>query len=68
MRGDDLPRTAALQPRIGPNLAHLCVRLGFVFADGMFAAIDNSNTVSEETHFSFIKTAIMSGAGAFLFF
>ena len=32
----------------------------------MFAAVDNGKTVSEETHFSLIKSAIMSGACAFL--
>lgn len=36
MRSDDLPGTTALQPRIGPDLAHICVCLGPVFADGMF--------------------------------
>src|SRR5258708_13720006 len=66
VRGDDLAGSAALQPRVSPNLAHLCVRLGLVFADSMFAAVDNGKTVSEETHFSLIKSAIMSGACAFL--
>ena len=66
MRGDDLPPTAALQPRVSPNLAHLCVRLGLVFADSMFAAVDNGKTVSEETHFSLIKFAIMGDVCAFL--
>ena len=66
MRGYDLPHTAAFQPRVGPNLANLCVRLGLVFAYIMFAAVDNGNTVSEETHFSLIKFAIMGDVCAFL--
>jgi hypothetical protein len=32
----------------------------------MFAAVDNGNTVSEETHFSHIKFAIMGDVCAFL--
>src|SRR5690349_9975722 len=44
VRGDDLPCTAAFQPRIRPNLAHLCARLGLVFADSMFPAIDHRET------------------------
>ena len=66
MRGDDLPRIAALQPRVGPDLADLCVRPGLVFAHRVFAAIDNGKTVSEETHFSIIKFAIISCAWTFL--
>ena len=66
VRGDDLPRIASLQPRVSPNLAHLCVRLGLVFAHSMFAAVDNGKTVSEETHFSLIKSAIVSRACGFL--
>src|ERR1017187_1891694 len=66
VRGDDLPRTAAFQPRIGPNLAHLCARLGLVFAESMFAAIDNGDTVSEKMHFGLIEPAIMRGACALL--
>src|SRR5436190_19783711 len=62
VRGDDLPRTAAFQPRIGPNLAHLCARLGLVFAESMFAAIHNGDTVSEEMHFGLIEPAIMRSA------
>ena len=48
------------------DLAHLGVRLGLFFTDGMFAAIDNGNAISDETHFRFIQSAIMSGAWAFL--
>src|ERR1700683_779318 len=66
VRGDDLPRTAAFQPGVGPDLAHLCAWLGLVFAESMFAAIDNADTVSEEMHFGLVETAIMRGACAFL--
>jgi hypothetical protein len=45
VRRDDLPCSAALQPCIGPNLTYLCVGLGLVFADGMFAAIDEGEVV-----------------------
>ena len=51
-----------LQPRIGPNLAHLSVRLGLVFADSVFAAIDDGNTISEEIHFGLVESAIMNWA------
>jgi len=66
VRGDDLPRSAPFQPRIGPNLAHLCARLGLVFAESMFTAIDNGDTVSEEMHFGLIEPTIMRGACALL--
>src|SRR6185437_11421642 len=62
MRGDDLPLTATVQPRIGPNLTNLCAWLGLVFADSMFAAIDQGEIVSEEMYFGLIESAIMSGA------
>ena len=62
MRGDDLPLAATLQPRITPNLANLRAWLGLVFADSVFAAIDDGEIVSEEMYFGLIKSAIMSGA------
>ena len=63
LRSDDLPRTIAFQPRIGPNTWQ-------TFAPGrdlslptdMLAAIDNGNTVSEEAHPGLIKTAVMRSA------
>ena len=48
MRGDDLPLAATLQPCIGPNLANFCAWLGLVFTDGVLAAIDDGEIVSEK--------------------
>ena len=59
LRGDDLSRTVALQRRVGPHLAHLCARLGLVFADCMFAAINDGDAVSEEMHLGLIEPAAM---------
>jgi hypothetical protein len=56
-----MPGTAVFQPRIGPNLAHLCARLGLVFAESILATIENGDTFSEKTHFGLIEPAIMRG-------
>ena len=50
LRGSALPLTVALQPGIGPDLALLRVRLRLVFADGVFAAINDCHVFAEKSH------------------
>src|SRR5579871_787502 len=65
VRGDNAPRPVALEPGIGPNLAHLGIGLSGVFADGMLAAIDHGEIVSEEVHLRFIDAAVARGTRGF---
>ena len=48
LRSHNLPPAAALQPRIGPHLAYLRLRMRFVFPDGVLAAINNGHVLAPQ--------------------
>src|SRR5580658_6565878 len=57
LRGSDLPLTIALQPGISPDLALLCVRMRFVFADGVLAAVNDCHIFAEKTDLGIVECA-----------
>ena len=55
--GGDLPLAVALQPGIGPDLAYLRLRMRFVFADGVLAAINDGHVFAEKMHPGIVDSA-----------
>ena len=65
LRGNDLPLAIALQPGIGPDLALLRLRMGFVFTEGVFAAVNDGHSFAEKAHLGTVEGAAVRPVWAF---
>src|SRR5215469_11491338 len=69
LRGDDLPFSLPLEPRIGPDQRSRIFLAIAGFPDRAFAAIDDRCAVAKEMHFGFKQAAITRfDFGGFVFF